>query len=159
MKEADVTRRKFALLAGTLMAGQIPLRGASAHTAKDVVERIQTSLGGAWPAGGPDGFKAGDPHTPVKGIATTAMATIDVLKRASKAGTNLIITYEPTFFGRQDGPASPPIPVPAGAGGRGPGRGFGGVASDDPVYKAKTEFVGKNGLVVFRLRDHWQARS
>ena len=29
---------------------------------------------------------------------------------------------------------------------------------DDPVYRAKKEFIGKNGLMVFRLRDHWQAR-
>jgi hypothetical protein len=34
-----------------------------------------------------------------------------------------------------------------------------GVAADDPVYKAKKEFIEKNNLVVFRLREHWQARS
>jgi hypothetical protein len=65
------------------------------------------------------------------------MATMDVLKQAAKAGTNLVITHEPTFFGRQDNPASP----------------------DDPVFKAKKEFIEKNGLVVFRLRDRWQARK
>jgi NIF3 (NGG1p interacting factor 3) len=27
------------------------------------------------------------------------------------------------------------------------------------VYQAKKEFIEKNGLVVFRLRDHWQARK
>jgi hypothetical protein len=27
------------------------------------------------------------------------------------------------------------------------------------VYKAKKEFIEQNGLVVFRLRDHWQARK
>src|ERR1700686_4021593 len=96
MKEADVFRRRFALLTGTLVAGQIPLPGARALTAQDVIQRIQTSLGGEWLAGGPDGFKAGDPNTPVKGIATTAMATLAVLKQASNAGTNLIVTYEPT---------------------------------------------------------------
>jgi hypothetical protein len=152
MEETDVSRRKFALLAGTLAAAQIPLRGANALTPQDVVQRIQTSLGGEWLATGPDGFKAGDPSTPVKGIATTAMATMDVLKRAAKAGANLVITYEPTFFGRQESPAT-------GADGRGPGRGGGGVAADDPVYKAKKEFIEKNGLVVFRLREHWLARK
>src|SRR5271165_6371723 len=40
MKETDVSRRKFAVLAGTL-AGQIGLQGASALTAHAVVERIQ----------------------------------------------------------------------------------------------------------------------
>ena len=33
------------------------------------------------------------------------------------------------------------------------------MAADDPVYKAKKEFIDKNGLVVFRLHDHWQSRK
>jgi putative NIF3 family GTP cyclohydrolase 1 type 2 len=148
MKETDLLRRHFTLLPGTLIAGRLPLHEASALTVQDVVERIRTSLGGEWPPAGPDGFKAGDPNTPVKGIATTAMATLDVLKQASKAGTNLVITYEPTFFSRPDSPALPA-----------PGRGFLGLAADDPVYQAKKEFIEKNGLIVFRLRDHWQARK
>lgn len=128
-----MNRRRFTVLAG---AAAIPLRGAAAPTAQEVVQRIQTALGGEWPATGPDGFKAGDPSTPIKGIATTAMATVDVLKQASKAGMNLVLTYEPTFFGRQERPAQ-----------------------DDPVYQAKREFIEKNGLVVFRLRDHWESRK
>src|SRR6185437_5481697 len=98
------------------------------------------------PATGPDGFKAGDPSIKVKGIATTAMATLDVLKQAVKANTNLILTYEPTFYSRADGVAAQ-------------GRGQAGLAADDPVFRAKREFVEKNGLAVFRLRDHWQARK
>jgi len=141
-----MNRRRFTVLAG---AAAIPLPGAAAPTAQDVVHRIQATLGGEWPVTGPDGFKVGDPSTPVKGIATTAMATVDVLKQASKAGMNLVLTYEPTFFGRQDGQVSQSAR----------GRGFGGVAQDDPVYKAKREFIEKNGLVVFRLHDHWQARK
>jgi putative NIF3 family GTP cyclohydrolase 1 type 2 len=138
MEEIDVSRRRFTFLAGTLAASQISLQGASALTAQNVVERMQASLGGEWPETGLDGFKAGDPAVLVKGIATTAMATMDVLKRASKAGTNLVITYEPTFFGRQDG------------------RDF---HADDPVYRAKKDFIEKNGLVIFRLHDHWRARK
>jgi putative NIF3 family GTP cyclohydrolase 1 type 2 len=114
------------------------------------MRRIQSELGGDWPATGPDGFKAGDPSTVVKGIATTAMATLEVLRQAVAAHANLILTYEPTFYGRADGlpPASPT-----------PGRGPMGLNPDDPVFKAKREFIEKNGLVVFRLRDHWQARK
>lgn len=134
--------------------------GASSRVAQDLVKRIQTSLGGEWGGTGPDGFKAGDPDTPVKGIATTAMATMNVLKEASRAGTNLVITYEPTFFGRQDGPAVPPTaPAPAAPGARVPPRGFAGLSADDPVYKAKKELIENNKLVIFRLRDHWQARK
>jgi putative NIF3 family GTP cyclohydrolase 1 type 2 len=110
--------------------------GAETLTAEAVVRRIQAELGGEWPSTGPDGFKAGDPSTVVKGIATTAMATMDVLKQAAQANANLILTYEPTFYSRADAA---------------------GVA--DPVVTAKREFIEKNGLVVFRLRDHWQARK
>ena len=49
-----------------------------------------------------DTFKAGDPDTPVTGIAVTMMATLDVLQRAAAAGDNLIITHEPTFFDHLD---------------------------------------------------------
>ena len=156
MKRIQISRRQFGQIAGTVAVARFPVHGASTLTAQAVAERIQSALGGEWPANGRDGFKAGDPTTPVKGIATTAMATMDVLKQASKAGTNLIVTYEPTFFGRQEGP---PAATAAGTSGRGPGRGAGAVAADDPVYKAKKEFIEKNGLVVFRLHDHWQSRK
>jgi putative NIF3 family GTP cyclohydrolase 1 type 2 len=151
MNRAHISRRRFALLAGTAAAVVPPgVTAAEPLTAEAVVRRIQTELGGDWPSAGPDGFKAGDPSTVVKGIATTAMATLDVLKQAVKANTNLVLTYEPTFYSRADGraPAEPTT-----------GRGPIGVRADDPVVKAKREFIEKNGLVVFRLRDHWQARK
>ncbi len=149
MQVTNLSRRRFALLAGA-GAGALGIRGAEPLTAESVVKRIQTELGGEWPETGPDGFKAGDPATAVKGIATTALATLDVLKQAAKANANLVFTYEPTFYGRGDG-HTPAVP----AGGRGPT----GLNPDDPVLKAKREFIQKNGLVVFRLRDHWQARK
>jgi putative NIF3 family GTP cyclohydrolase 1 type 2 len=129
-----------------------PLSAPAAEplTAEAVVRRIQAELGGDWQATGPDGFKAGDPATAVKGIATTAMATLDVLKQAAKANANLVLTYEPTFYGRADG--RPPAAAT-------PGRGPMGIGPDDPVVKAKREFIDKNSLIVFRLRDHWQARK
>lgn len=150
MKHAHISRRQFVALSGTAGAVSPGLAGAEALTAEAVVRRIQASLGGEWPSTGPDGFKAGDPATVVKGIATTAMATLDVLKQAVKANTNLVLTYEPTFYSRADGRAPA-----AQAAGRGPG----GLSPDDPVAKAKREFIEKNGLVVFRLRDHWQSRK
>jgi len=139
MRRADVTRRRFTLLVG--MAGVAPVAGAGPLTAESVVQRIQARLGGDWPETGPDGFKAGDAATAVKGIATTAMATLDVLKQAAKANANLILTYEPTFYSRADG------------------HGPGGFGAGDPVVQAKRQFIEKSGLVVFRLRDHWQARK
>lgn len=139
------------MLAGTAGGGPLLLSAADSLTAEAVIQRIQAALGGDWPAAGPDGFKAGDPSTVIKGIATTAMATLDVLKQAAKANANLVLTYEPTFYGRADG--RPP------AAGAFPGRGPIGLSPDDPVAKAKHEFIDKNNLVVFRLRDHWQSRK
>jgi putative NIF3 family GTP cyclohydrolase 1 type 2 len=141
-------------MAGTLAVARIPLYGAAGPAAQDIVKQIQDRLSGDWQQTGLDGFKAGDPQAEVRGIATTAMATMEVLQQASKTGRNLIITHEPTFFGIRDG-----APPPAAPGGRGGGFGGGGVAADDPVYKAKREFIEKNNMVVFRLRDHWQTRK
>jgi len=63
MKHAHISRRTFALLAGT--AGVVPprLAGAEPLTAEVVVKRIQTELGGDWPSTRLDGFKAGGPST------------------------------------------------------------------------------------------------
>jgi putative NIF3 family GTP cyclohydrolase 1 type 2 len=151
MKRTNITRR-FALLAGAASVAPLGMAGAEPVTADTVMRRIQAELGGDWPETGPDGFKAGDRSTLVKGIATTAMATLDVLKQAAGANANLVLTYEPAFYGRADGrPPASPIP--------GPGRGPMGLSPDDLIVKAKREFIEKNGLVVFRLRDHWQARK
>jgi putative NIF3 family GTP cyclohydrolase 1 type 2 len=146
----NLSRRQFALLAGSSGVAPFALAADEPLTADAVARRIQSELGGEWPSTGPDGFKAGDPSTVVKGIATTAMATYNVLKQAAAANTNLVLTYEPTFYGRADGTATT-----APAGGRGPI----GLSADDPVARAKREFIAKNSLVVFRLRDHWQARK
>jgi putative NIF3 family GTP cyclohydrolase 1 type 2 len=154
MKIPDISRRQFVQVAGVTASAQFPLIGADRPTAKDVVQRVQTALGGQWVADGLDGFKAGDQNMPDKGIATTAMATMDVLKQAVRNGDNFIFTHEPTFFGRQDGPAPPrPAGGPGGRPGDSPG-----LRADDPVYLAKKEFIDKNGLVVFRLHDNWLSR-
>jgi len=147
VKQSRISRRRFALIAGSAGAAPFVMLSAEPLTAENVVRRIQKELGGEWGTAGPDGFKAGDASTVVKGIATTAMATLDVLKQAVKANANLVLTYEPTFYGRSDG-----APSPTGRGPAGPG-------ANDPVVQAKREFIAKNGLVVFRLRDHWQAKK
>ena len=149
MQSMSISRRQFVGIAGAAAAAP-SVRGADAPTAGQFVERVQAALGGEWATDGPDGFKAGDPNTPVKGVATTAMATLDVLRRAAEAGANLIFTHEPTFFGRQDGPAPPPEE------GRSPF--FRGLSANDPVYLAKKEFIEKNAMVVYRLHDNWLSR-
>jgi putative NIF3 family GTP cyclohydrolase 1 type 2 len=145
-----ISRRQFAHLAGaSLAAAGLPAQGRL--TAQQVVERIQKNIGVPWQAETVDGLKHGDSSTVVTGIATTAMATMDVLSRAVREKTNLVVTLEPVFFSRTDGQA--PAASPAG------GRGMQGVAPEDPVLVAKKEFLQKNGLVVFRFSDHWRTRT
>ena len=124
--------------------------GAAAPTAQAVVGQIQAALGVKWNASTVDAFTAGDPATAVTGIVTTSLATIDVMRRALKAGANLIVTSGPTFYSRSDS-AVPPA-----------GRGRGAPvtpAPADPVFAAKSAFIAANRLVVWRFSDHWRART
>ena len=146
-----ISRRQFAQLTGGSVLPR-PADGATAPlTAQQVVEHIQKNLGVPWQTETLDGFKSGEPSTEVSGVATTAMATMDVLSRAVREKTNLVLTLEPVFFCRTDGQARRRI-----AGG---GRGMAGVSPDDPVFVAKKEFIQKNGLVVFRFSDNWRTRK
>jgi putative NIF3 family GTP cyclohydrolase 1 type 2 len=108
-------------------------------TARQVIERIQKSVGVPWNAKTVDTFKAGNPDIKVTGIATTFAATFDVLERAAAGGKNLIITHEPTFYNHLDNLNE----IPAG----------------DPVLAAKQRFIEEHHLVVFRFHDHWHSRN
>jgi hypothetical protein len=144
----ELSRRRFAQLAGTTALAAPSLTAQPATiTAQRAVDRIQKNAGTPWRADSLDTFKAGDPATPITGIATTAMATMDVLTRASKEKANLIVTLEPVYFGRLD--AQPTSG----------GRGQAGVGPDDPVYTAKKKFIQDNHLVVWRFSDHWRTRQ
>jgi putative NIF3 family GTP cyclohydrolase 1 type 2 len=152
MQRTKISRRHFAAV-GVAAAG-VRLTFADTLSARDVMTRLQTSAG-TMPENSTDGFLAGDPQITVKGIATTAMATMDVLKQAAKNGLNLVVTYENAFYGQ----AQPIAPGGAARGGRGGGRAQTGLGPDDPVYMAKKEFIEKNGMAIFRFRDQWTARK
>jgi putative NIF3 family GTP cyclohydrolase 1 type 2 len=119
------------LLATAQLFGQ-----ATTLTARQVIERIQSHVGVPWRSETVDTFKAGNPDTPVTGIATTMMATYDVLVRAAGEGKNLIITHEPTFYSHQDQTAA-----------------F--EKENDPVWAEKERFIKEHNLVVWRFHDHW----
>ena len=110
-------------------------------TARDVIARIQQQVGVPWQSDTVDTFKAGNPDSPVSGIAVTMMATLDVLQRAAAAGDNLIITHEPTFFDHLD--ISDQLPE----------------KDTDPVLAAKRQFIAEHDLVIWRFHDHWHARN
>lgn len=119
----------------------IPIASAQTKTptAREVVASIQQHIGIPWNAETVDTFKAGNPDTPVTGIAVTMMATLDVLQRAAAQHLNLIITHEPTFYSHLDVPEEMP--------------------ESDPVWAEKRAFIEKNGLVVWRFHDHWHRRN
>jgi putative NIF3 family GTP cyclohydrolase 1 type 2 len=107
-------------------------------TANEVVERIRKNLGIPWNEKTyRDTFKVGDPDTEVKGIATTFMATLDLIQRAHAAGMNFVISHEPTFWNDADTVKD---------------------FADDPIYKFKVDFCARNNMVVWRFHDHIHAR-
>jgi hypothetical protein len=170
---SEMSRREFAaLIAAGAASGRADPLALERHgalqsvTAQDIVERIRRNIGVEWRTDTVDTVKAGDPAIAVRGIATTAMATLAVLQQATKAGANLVITCEPTFYGRADG-RNPP----SGRGGRGaggsaasvPGENQAGMpppaaAPPDRVFAVKNDTIATNNLVVFRLSDHWRLR-
>ena len=107
-------------------------------TAGQLIERVKANVGVPWRQQTVDNIIAGSADTPVKGIATTMMATFDVLKRASAAGRNLVITHESTFFSHQDTVDQ---------------------LKSDETYVAKLDFINRNNMVVFHFHDHWHARK
>jgi len=106
--------------------------GPSNLTAAEAIHRIQTLYTPSAPPNTVDTIKAGDPTTPVTGIATTFMDTMDVLREAARRGDNLVITHEPTFYNHRDDTT---------------------FFKDDPVYKEKLAFIEAHHMVVFRLHD------
>jgi len=128
---------KALLLSVTANATPEPAQPAPL-TAGQVIERITANLSGDWPNSGNDGIKDGDPTTTVTGIAVTMMSTMDVLQRAAAAGTNFVITHEPTFYSGNDSLAALE-------------------EEQDGVTAEKRAFIREHHLVIFRIHDHWHA--
>ncbi len=123
-----------------LLATTITTNAQTTHpTARQIVAEIQKQVGVPWRAETVDTFKAGNPDTPVTGIAVTMMATMDVLDRASAQGLNFVITHEPTFYAHEDVPE--------------------GMPETDPVWAEKRAFIEKHNMVVWRFHDHWHMRK
>jgi putative NIF3 family GTP cyclohydrolase 1 type 2 len=130
----NTSRRWF--LASAAAAGAVSGQTA-AMTVGDVIERIKKGVAVPWRAETVDTIKAGTAETRVKGIATTMMATFDVLRKASAAGLNFVITHEPTFYNHEDKTSD---------------------LTGNATWQAKDEFLRKNDMAVFRFHDHWHAR-
>ncbi len=85
-----------------------------------------------------DTLKTGDPGAEVTGIATTFLATLDVLRRAAGLGANMVITHEPTFYTSQDEVGALP---------------------GDGLVALKQRFIEENGIAIWRFHDHWHRHA
>lgn len=105
---------------------------AQSMTAAEAWSKIQHRYAAAPPPNTVDTLKAGDPATPVTGIATTFLDTMEVLRQAAARGENLVITHEPTFYNHLDDTRA---------------------LADDPVYREKLAFIQQHHMIVYRLHD------
>ena len=138
MTNNQPSRRAFLMASlGLTVTGAVRPVGNQPLTAGQVIDRIKANVGIPWREQTVDKLIEGTPETPVKGIATTMMATLDVLRRAAGKGLTMVITHEPTYFTHQD--RVEPI-------------------QDDPIYKVKRDFIRQHGLAVFHFHDHWHGR-
>jgi putative NIF3 family GTP cyclohydrolase 1 type 2 len=133
------SRRTFMIASAGLAGAKIARSPEAAQTitAGQVIDRIKANVGVPWRAQTVDNIIAGTPQTPVKGIATTMMATLDVVRRAAAAGKNMVITHEPTFYSHQDQTEQ---------------------FLQDPTYQFKIDFLNKHDMIVFHFHDHWHGR-
>ena len=106
-------------------------------TAGQIIDRIKANVGIPWREQTIDKLIAGTLEVPVKGIASTMMATLDVLQRASAKGLNMVITHEPTYYSHQD--RIEPI-------------------EQESLYQFKRDFIQQHGMAVFHFHDHWHGR-
>jgi putative NIF3 family GTP cyclohydrolase 1 type 2 len=107
-------------------------------TAGEVIARIKANLGVAWrDTTYRDTFKFGGPDTEVRGIATTAFCTLEVIREAARAGLNMIVPHEVTYWNDRDDV---------------------NIANVDPLYKEKVDLMTKHNIVVFRVHDHMHSQ-
>ncbi len=78
----------------------------------------------------------GDWEHEVTGIASTFMATVDVIREAISKGANLIITHEPTYFTHLD---------------------HTDWLAGDEVYRLKKRLIDENQINIWRFHDYMHA--
>ena len=136
---SDKSSRRTFLMASLGLSAVSLIRPArhQALTVGQVIDRIKTNVAIPWREQTVDNLIAGTREMPVKGIASTMMATLDVLQRAAAKGLNMVITHEPTYYSHQD--RIEPV-------------------SQDSLYQLKRDFIQQHGLAVFHFHDHWHGR-
>jgi putative NIF3 family GTP cyclohydrolase 1 type 2 len=128
-----MSRRAAILLTAAATAAAQPKK----LTAGEIIARIQKQVAVPWRAETVDTLKSGTMETPVTGIATTFMSTLEVLQKAVAEGKNMVITHEPTFYQGDDNTRD---------------------TATDPTVLAKKAFIEKHNIAIFRFHDHWHMR-
>ena len=80
-----------------------------------------------------DTLKAGNRDIIVTGIVTTMFATVEVIKKAIKLGSNFIIAHEPTFYNHEDNTDW---------------------LQNDEVYNYKADLLKRYNIAVWRNHDY-----
>lgn len=108
-------------------------------TVQQVIDKILMDMcGGAKISPTCDIIPIGSPDAEVTGVATTFMATFDVIKETVRQGKNFIITHEPTWFDCFDKTDW---------------------CENDSVYLAKKKYIEEHGVTIWRLHDHMHTGS
>jgi putative NIF3 family GTP cyclohydrolase 1 type 2 len=105
-------------------------------TVKEIIDEILNKFGGVKFEKTCDILVSGSFETEVKGVVTTFMATVDVIKQAIACGANFIITHEPTYFTGLDKLEW---------------------LEEDPVYLEKKKILDEHGIAIWRFHDHMHA--
>ena len=131
------SRRTFLMTSLGLSAAELIWPTTQPLSVGQVIDRIKTNVAIPWREQTVDNLIAGTSQMPVNGIASTMMATLDVLQRAAAKGLNMVITHEPTYYSHQD--RTEPV-------------------QQESVYQVKRDFIQQQGMAVFHFHDHWHAR-
>jgi putative NIF3 family GTP cyclohydrolase 1 type 2 len=136
---SNLSRRDFVAMAGAALASTKFAHGQKGTlTAGEVADRIRKNINAWNDKTYRDGFKIGSPDMPVHGIATSFGGNFRVLDLADKAGLNMVIVHEPTFYSDAD---------------------VIDWVKDDPLYKAKLDWAKKHNIVVWRTHDSAHAHK
>ena len=124
----------FFAFRSTHLQKEIEKQYSTTMTADQVLAEIQSHLTCEWSDETVDTYKSGTGTSAVTGIATTFLATQEVLQKAAERGLNMVITHEPTFYNHLDNTE---------------------FFASDPVFEAKRAFIEEHNMVVLRFHDHW----
>jgi putative NIF3 family GTP cyclohydrolase 1 type 2 len=102
------------------------------------INQLKASIGMQWRETAVDDFLYGDPDIELANVAVSMMATQEVLEKAVQRGCNLIITHEPVFYNHHNQTQN---------------------LLNDPVYRAKEQYLKDNQLCVFHLHDNMHQAS